>query len=261
MLSVPQECQSLPWVPDYLAPTYARILEELIPAFLRQTKRSYLIIGGRAVNVYASSPVVTADWDLTVFSKGPYSTQVREVSLFGEEMARYLREYGLNSQVSVRSTESPPDFVFRVSLVDPYLDQAFDLADLHNCRPSFSAKGNYCELVPTLYQGLAYAPKEFLLAELQAVLSKRQKVAQKSKKALQELAHMRESEIDEKWDQLEDLVDQDILPAVTSLREQVDTLIDYLKTKTDSQMLALQDEVKYQRTLDRLNALTGPRSL
>ena len=164
-------------------------------------------------------------------------------------------------------------FIFRIGLVDPYLTSTiYEIVDIHHCHEStFLGEKNYCQYLERAlkFDGIIYAPKDLLSAELDGALrSRRQKYSAAEKEAAEVSAtHIDElsENVEELFDKLEQYIATRKIPPhekistikkiLSELRESVNNLEQVLKNRVDIQTLAVTDGLKYRRTLERYNNL------
>jgi len=258
---VPKACD-IGLIPDYFAPIYTKIVNEYLPAYLSR-ETSYLIIGGRAFNLYMKRQVPSVDWDIVL--QGDVEMQSR----FSSNISNYLntRLRGETNWVSIvqaiTNEKIPIDqhYLFRVSIIDPYSQTEYQVVDIHTCYTSEN-KLDYCDYMnhANVVDGIRYAPLSVLKADLLGIFKKRYSLYTASKKYVKK--QQIETMGDELHETLDDLYDHDVVKKHVELRKMIaqfsEDFYEYeslLCSDIDSESLLYREYIKYKRTKDRYDAL------
>jgi hypothetical protein len=263
-------------VPDYLASVYADVTDNIFPDFLRSItqKYKYMVIGGRASNIYSKIKTPSADWDIVVEFKGSESEQVSAATIFVNLIENYVsgklpKNWSGIVGVNFESKDFGGHFLFQVGIIDPYSDRDIKFVDIHMCHnSSISGVGNYCDYISNskIHDGIYYAPKLFLDKELKGVVENRKKLSHNTLLSLEDFSKDREKLSGIIVDLIEDIVDitenektldenktKKVKKLTSKLNENFEEYLQYCDHEIRTKMLAYKENIKYERTKARFD--------
>ncbi len=176
-------------IPDYLAPLYTEIVTKYIPQFLSKLKLPYMVIGGRASNIYSLKKVPSTDWDIVVdFGGESLKDNIQSAFNLTNIISKFIeknlsKSWARPIKISVSFKEFDTYYLFQIGMTDPYSDRDIKFIDIHTCHEStVVGVGQYCNYIKNAVfkEDIAYAPLEYMSKELSGMDAIRRNVFQKT---------------------------------------------------------------------------------
>ncbi len=171
-------------IPEYLAEAFIEVSNNMIPFWLgrddggRETR--YMVVGGRAVNVYSKTPLPSNDWDIIVITSDKAETERFTADLTSFLSVVVSADPKLSSVVNGIESFSiklggggDSNILWRIAIRDNFTELKFPVVDIKMCpQEKGGAIGDICNWYAgavTEVDNVFYAPRDMVVLDLERI--------------------------------------------------------------------------------------------